>query len=478
MLYENKIKVVPPETPSDDIYRCYSIPGKNRIAFKKNWVENQLNKTRSKLKEIARQRERDLCIIVGNGPSLSKINVELLSNQDIFVSNNIFFNEPIMKLAKYYAVSNFLVAEQEDKFINSINGKYKFFPYWLGYCMDESSDTLFLNADPYIFFSKDAGLRISWSSTVSYFMMQIVYTLGYQTVALIGFDHSYEQDVNLKEGDIIVTNGDDINHFDKRYFKGKKWQAANVQNMETVYLLAKKAFEEEGNKIINATGGGNLEVFRRDNLENLVKEPDKKTTHQVSSISDKHEKNGIFTGIITPINYDKLPIVFDGGKCISGNIDNVQNSSYEIDVMLKPDIFVDATISYTETTPPMPLLIEPLAIYQISDYLLRIKLGDHIDYFLTFIKEGWYQIKVDISREKNSITLLINDKLVAKQEKCYIPLKGNWFIGKGYLNRFWEGKVGHLKVCEKIENYKTNLLLNVDMFSFKNFKNAIRFDSN
>ena len=29
-----------------------------------------------------------------------------------------------MELAKYYAVSNFLVAEQEDKLINSINGKY------------------------------------------------------------------------------------------------------------------------------------------------------------------------------------------------------------------------------------------------------------------------------------------------------------------------------------------------------------------
>ena len=375
-----------------------------------------------------------------------------------------------MELAKYYAISNFLVAEQGHKLINSINDKYKFFPYWLGYCMNESSDTLFLNADPYIFFSKDAGLRISWSSTVSYFMMQIAFTLGYKIAALIGFDHSYEQDANLKEGDIIVTNGDDINHFDKRYFRGKKWQAANVQNMETVYLLAKQAFEEEGYEIINATDGGNLEVFRRDFLENLVKESDKNTTLQVSSISDKHEKNEIFNGIITPIQYNQLPLVFDGGKCISGNIDIVQNSSYEIDLMLKPDIFVDAPIQYTEITPPMPLLIEPLAIYQISDYLLRIKLGDHIDYFLTFNKDGWYQVKVDVSREKKSITLFINDKLVATQENCYISLKAKWLIGKGYLNRYWKGKVGHLKVSEKIENYKTNLLLNVDIFSFKNFK--------
>jgi hypothetical protein len=467
---ENQVKVVPPETPSDETYRCYSIPGKGRIAFQKSWVENQLNKARMKLKEIARNRERDLCIIVGNGPSLSKVNVDLLADQDIFVSNNIFFNDRIVELAKYYAVTNFLVAEQEEKLINSINGKYKFFPYWLGYCMHESEDTLFLNADPYIFFSKDAGLRISWSSTVSYFMMQIAFTLGYHRVALIGFDHSYKQDANLKEGDIIVTNGDDINHFDKRYFRGKKWQAASVQNMETVYLLAKQAFEEEGNEIINATDGGNLEVFKRDCLKNLFNKTDKNTTFQVSAISDKHEKNEIFAGIVMPIQYNQLPVVLDGRKCISGNIDIVKNSSYEIDVVLKPDIFVDAPISYTKTKPPMPLLIEPLAIYQISDYLLRIKLDDHIDYFLTFNKDGWYQIKVDINREKNSITLFINDKLVALQENCYVPLKGKWLIGKGYLNRYWNGKVGHLKVYEKVENYENDLLLNVDIFSFKNFK--------
>jgi hypothetical protein len=88
---------------------------------------------------------------------------------------------------------------------------------------------------------------------------------------MIGFDHSYKQAPGVVESAVIQSNEDDVNHFDAAYFKGKKWQAADVDNMEAMYRLAKDAFEEDGRTIINATVGGKLELFERLPLAQALK---------------------------------------------------------------------------------------------------------------------------------------------------------------------------------------------------------------
>lgn len=255
-------------------YVNYSIPGwggKNFI-FENDWIIKNKKKTIRLVDELKRQRHNDLCIIVGNGPSLKKENFDFLENQDVFISNNAFIDKKLLSFAKYYAVVNYLVAEQSKFEINKLSTQYKFYPYWLSYCLYENEKTIFLNADLEQKFGLDIRERLSWMSTVSFFMIQIAYSLGYKNIALIGFDHNYKQDKNVKEGDLIITNNDDENHFDPRYFKGKKWQAADVDNMSKAYKIAKETLEAKGVKIINATVGGNLEVFERDKLENIIKQ--------------------------------------------------------------------------------------------------------------------------------------------------------------------------------------------------------------
>ena len=82
-------------------------------------------------------------------------------------------------------------------------------------------------------------------------------------MVLVGFDHKYSQPEGTQEGDIIFSEGEDPNHFLSSYFRGRQWQGANVERMEEMYRLAYAIFQANGREIVNATVGGNLELFPR-----------------------------------------------------------------------------------------------------------------------------------------------------------------------------------------------------------------------
>lgn len=257
--------------------------GGRRFVFEKAWMQEELQKSKEGLNRLKEQRKNDTCVIVGNGPSLLKTDHTLLKGQDVFASNNIFLHRKILENVTYYAVTNNLVAEQNYWRINSLQNIHKFFPWFLCICINPTENTYFLDPIGGATFCKDVTLNISWKSTVTFFLMQLAYSLGYKKVVLVGFDHYYRQPATLKEGDVIFQEQEDINHFSPYYFQGKKWHAADVDNMEEVYKLAKQAFEEDGREIVNATVGGHLDIFRREELNDALPivetEPDPRTAY-------------------------------------------------------------------------------------------------------------------------------------------------------------------------------------------------------
>lgn len=244
---------------------CYTV-GDQRWAFDRRWLDDQLQHTRRLFSALGAQRQTDTCVIAGNGPSLNQTDIPLLKGRDLLVANYAFLNQELFRHAKYLAVTNYLVAEQASHRFNLLRDIYKLFPYWLGYCLNSGPETLFFKAVGYPEFSTNVHRNVSWRSTVSFFLLQIAYGLGYRRALLIGFDHSYQQQPDVREGEILRCEGDDLNHFDRSYFKGKRWQAADVDNMETMYRLAKEAYEADGREIVNCTTGGHLELFRRGDL--------------------------------------------------------------------------------------------------------------------------------------------------------------------------------------------------------------------
>jgi hypothetical protein len=203
--------------------------------------------------------------VVGNGPSLNKSNLDLLAHADVIVSNFALLSPSLREHATILTVVNDLVARQGCVDFNAVTIP-KVLPFWLANSVNPTPETVFVKATVRPEFNEILSGEYSWRSTVSFFNMQLAFALGYEKVLLIGFDHFYKQPSKVREGDRLDQDEEDLNHFDPRYFKGKTWQAADTDNMEASYNLAKHAYAGAGRTILNCTVGGRLEIFPRASL--------------------------------------------------------------------------------------------------------------------------------------------------------------------------------------------------------------------
>lgn len=217
--------------------------------------------------------------IIGNGPSLNKLDLTKLKNELTFGVNAIYTNYDKMGFyPTYYVVEDILVAEDRADEINGYKESMKFYGNYLSYCLIKDHKTILLNVimnyDEYKdfpYFSKNALRKVWVGGTVTYLCLQLAYYMGFSEVYLVGFDHSYSIPKDaVVEGYKITSTSDDPNHFSTDYFgKGKRWHDPLVDRMEMSYKKAKKYFEADGRIIYNATAGGKLEVFERVDFNSL-----------------------------------------------------------------------------------------------------------------------------------------------------------------------------------------------------------------
>jgi len=246
-------------------YVAYHVPDNFDRYFDAKWHAEQLDRATLALARLSKERRSDICVVVGNGPSLRNSNLSLLAGVDTIISNFAGLSKDLSQHAKILTVVNDLVAKQGAVDFNSTDF-IKVVPFWLGNYFNVSEKTYFVNATVRPEFGLNMVQDASWRSTVSFFNLQLAYALGYRKVLLIGFDHSYVQPKDAVEGVVINQVEDDLNHFDPRYFKGKDWQAADTANMENMYNIAKAVYERDAREIVNCTAGGKLELFRRGDL--------------------------------------------------------------------------------------------------------------------------------------------------------------------------------------------------------------------
>lgn len=234
-----------------------------------------------RLLSIKNKHVNKRAFIIGNGPSLKKCDLKKLEGEYTFGVNAIFLNyEKMGFYPTYYVVEDVFVAEDRASEINSYQGpKMKFFGNYLRHCLDVRDDTSWLNVrvkygdyPGFPHFSKDAARMVWVGGSVTYICMQLAYYMGFSEVYLVGFDHSYIIPDDVKQvGNAITSTTDDPNHFHPDYFgKGYRWHDPRVDRMEKGFINARRAFEADGRKILNATVGGNLEVFERVDYNSIL----------------------------------------------------------------------------------------------------------------------------------------------------------------------------------------------------------------
>lgn len=237
---------------------------------------------KTKIKSFASLHKGERCFIIGNGPSLNKIELNRLKDECTFGVNSIFLksNEVI---PSYYVVEDYHVAHDNSEAISNFNGPVKFIPRNYKHWIKSDKNTLYYNMNTGYYqefsphykiprFSVDFSKRAYCGQSVTMICLQLAYYMGFQTVYLIGMDFNYviPQSAKLEPGGVILSTEDDPNHFDSSYFgKGKRWHDPHLDRVGRTYHFIKGVYEADGRKIINATVGGKLEIFERKKFDEL-----------------------------------------------------------------------------------------------------------------------------------------------------------------------------------------------------------------
>jgi hypothetical protein len=225
-----------------------------------------------RLAELKDYHRGKRAFIIGNGPSLKQTDLGLLKDEFTFGLNRIYLMFPELGFATTYFVSvNDLVIEQCIKDISALPmpkflswRSYRFFP--TGSLPATFLYTTYDNPA----FARDVRNRVWESATVTYVALQLAFHMGFEQVILVGVDHN--SNVPGKANTVIVSQGDDPNHFDPGYFgKGFRWQLPDFEMSEIGYQLARQAYEAVGREVLDATFGGKLNIFRKINYQSLFK---------------------------------------------------------------------------------------------------------------------------------------------------------------------------------------------------------------
>ena len=271
------------------------------------WTWRKLNPQlldRAALSKLARKRRSESCLIVGNGPSLREMDLNLAEKCDSFASNGIYLLYPHTRWRPTaYACVDTAVLPDSRFNINEMVAEERrtqcFFPRCLVPHSDEVSSTdvaSYVNPKrntwyfetatfsteeaKYNVFSGSNTAAVTESMTVTIVLMQLAVKLGYKRLYLIGCDTAYKIPPNARNLDVdtervdkrLVLDADnDPNHFDPRYFgKDRVWHTPNTQLMTMHYELVNDFCKNIGIEIYNAGIGGALEVFPRVDYRSIM----------------------------------------------------------------------------------------------------------------------------------------------------------------------------------------------------------------
>tara|TARA_A100001011_G_scaffold364412_2_gene415156 strand:+ start:2192 stop:3061 length:870 start_codon:yes stop_codon:yes gene_type:complete len=213
------------------------------------------------------------CIIIGNGPSLNKVNLQLLKNEYTFGLNRVYLLFEKMGFQTDFLVSiNRYVIQQFHNEMSATKCK-KFYHYRYRNSIN-SNNVTFIPQTIYgldKFDKVDKGF-ISYSGSVTFLAIQLAIYFGFSQIILVGFDNNFN--TKGRSDKAVTSSGDDTDHFDKNYFgQGVIWQLPNYDALDFGFKTVKNYFNKNTDKeIINCTVGGNLYYFQREKLEKILNE--------------------------------------------------------------------------------------------------------------------------------------------------------------------------------------------------------------
>lgn len=205
------------------------------------------------------------CFIIGLGSSLRYEDLDYLyeKKQKCFSMNLIHkaYNKTKWR-PDYYVAQDVLIANREKQVFDYLDGIDAFISDGSkSFCQEQHTDNIYINhmacygyEDEEMPFSEDFAQICYMSGTVAYACIQLAVYMGFSEIYLYGIDFS--------------GLGKTCTHFFECETDGEEYTTAH--QFYVCYMSAKKYAEQHGIRIWNASRGGDLEIFDRIKLEDIV----------------------------------------------------------------------------------------------------------------------------------------------------------------------------------------------------------------
>lgn len=216
------------------------------------------------LKSLKNKHKGQPCVLIGGGPSINKMNLDLLKDYITIACNGFYLKmDELSWSPTYYTVEDPLPAEDNKEEISKLTNTIKVIPSDLKKFIKKDENTIYCNfrrsylrpvRKNYPKFSFDFEKESFWGGTVMFFNLQLAAHLGCNPIYLIGVDLNYKIPIDvIKSGAVLLSNSDDENHFDPRYFgKGKRWHLPETERMQKCFTKAFFELKEKGFELYNA----------------------------------------------------------------------------------------------------------------------------------------------------------------------------------------------------------------------------------
>lgn len=324
------------ENLSNDRVSVKEIWSKHRREFFKKFGNIPLNKSqRNTLRSYKNKFLGSRIFIIGNGPSLNKIDFGLLKDEYTFGVNriNLIYDRTDWR-PSFYTVNDWLVGPDNYEELSCHSKSKIFLPKRFEGLINDEKTIYYASCnvtDGLGSFSPDISKGVVMGGTVLTLPIQIAAYMGFSPIILIGVDVDYKVNNNVKQsGKLIKSNNisqflestedDDPNHFDKRYFgTGKKWHNPDPEKMKDGFLEMATSLENMNIRFLNATVGGKLDSITRVDFKSLFPATNPLLQSNTPPINPEAESNDLDICVIIP-SYNSCKFLPETIKSIQKNI--------------------------------------------------------------------------------------------------------------------------------------------------------------
>lgn len=220
------------------------------------------------------------CFLIGNGPSLTASDLELIQGEICLACNMIYRMFPIVTWRpKYYCVSDVIYTKNmSEEIVENISCPIFLHSGAFNAMKVKPPNRVIIKNVPEPQYKIRGNLQayyIPSSATVMTFMLELAMYMGFREIYLLGVDHTNSFTSGHFAGEYVLTEVDKKNLFRaRRTLNNPQLTLAELgeyrrQRGEEAYRVVRDYADKHGFHIYNATRGGALEVFERVDLDRL-----------------------------------------------------------------------------------------------------------------------------------------------------------------------------------------------------------------